>query len=63
MMLDNSNRTPLHYAAKYNNNSEVLKILIEKDANFSAFDYSKRTPLHFAASFNNNLEVLKILTA
>ena len=30
--------TPLHWAARYNNNVDVLKLLIEKGADVNSFD-------------------------
>ena len=39
--LDNDKWTPLHLAARNNNNAEVVKILIEKGANINALDNDK----------------------
>jgi ankyrin repeat protein len=41
-------KTPLHYAARYNSNVDVLKYLIEKGADINAKDYNGKTPLDVA---------------
>lgn len=53
--------TPLHNAAQYNPDAEVLKYLISQGANVNAKSVGDLTPLHFAAQFNSNVEVLKCL--
>ncbi|MGM0445744.1 MAG: ankyrin repeat domain-containing protein [Bacillota bacterium] len=51
-------RTLLHHAAIYNNNSAVIKELIDAGININARDTHGYTPLHYAAQYNN-VEVLK----
>ena len=53
-------QTALHRAAG-SNNSEIVKILIEKGSDINALDYSLWTPLHYSARYNNNAEVLQTL--
>ena len=53
--------TPLHAAAKYNENPEVLTLLIKAGADVNAKDKNAQTPLHNAARSNENPEVLTIL--
>ena len=52
------NWTPLHYAARFNSNVEVLKYLISQGANINVKISGGWTPLNHAA-FNSNVEVLK----
>jgi hypothetical protein len=58
---DGEGITPLHYASAYNENSEIVLILIDLGALVNARDLEGFTPLHAAAAFNDNLEVLLVL--
>ena len=52
--------TPLHYAAGYNSNPDVVKALISAGAKVNATK-DGLTPLHFAAGNNSNPDVVKAL--
>jgi len=56
-------RTPLHTAARYNSDVEVLKYLVSHGADVNAKEFYGNTPLHVAAEFNSNVEVLKYLVS
>ena len=53
--------TPLHFAARYNENSEVLAVLIENGADINAEDEYGRTPLKVAKKAKANSEVIAFL--
>ena len=54
--------TPLHSAARYNINVDVLEYLVSKGANVNARKGDNQyTPLHCAAESNTNVGVLKCL--
>ena len=63
------NFRPLHYAAAYNKNPDVVKFLLNAGADLKATDktfmardiYFMWTPLHMAARTNKNPNVLKVL--
>ena len=55
--------TPLHYAARYNENSAVVQVLLAAGADLEARDTYGNTPLHYAARYNENPAVLKALLA
>ncbi|WP_419164087.1 ankyrin repeat domain-containing protein [Candidatus Palauibacter sp.] len=55
------NATPLHWAAAFSDNPEVISVLIEAGASLEASSHDVRTPLHFAARSNGNPEVLRTL--
>lgn len=65
---DDYGRTSFHYAAYYNENPAVIRLLIDKGANVNAIDEYGKTPLHEAVSYLNwrpdvsNLEVIRLLT-
>ena len=40
--LNNDKWTPLHFAARYNNSTDAVKILIEKGSNINAIDNYKQ---------------------
>lgn len=56
-----SKRTPLHFAAYYNPNKEVLERLLYHGAKVSSKDTDGRTPLHRAARNNRNPEIITLL--
>ena len=58
---NNSGGTPLHYAATFSKNPEILSLLIKAGADVNAKDACGNTPLHGAASYNENPEILTIL--
>ena len=57
-------RTPLHQAARNNNNPAVLEVLLAAGADpMARTDFHGDTPLHYAAFKNENPAVLKALLA
>ena len=46
--------TPLHIAAKFNNNPEVLQILLDNGGSMFAFNTYGQIPLHYAAANKNS---------
>ena len=54
-------KTPLMFAAEFNENPEIIKILIGAGADVNARDKKNRTALMFAASNNYNIEIVKTL--
>ena len=55
------NATPLHWAAAFSDDPEVISVLVEAGARLEAVSREGRTPLHFAARRNGNLEVVRAL--
>jgi hypothetical protein len=53
-------RTPLHSAARYNSDVEVLKYLVSHGADVNAKDNAGNTPLHFAA-IGGNVAIVQYL--
>ena len=53
--------TPLHYAARLNQNPEVIELLLKAGAHLHERDDFGETPLHYAAGFNQNPEVIELL--
>ena len=53
--------TPLHYAAAFNSNPDVVKALISAGAKVNAKDKDGWTPLRAAAIKNSNPDVVKAL--
>jgi len=53
-------RTPLHEAASYNSDIEILKYLVSQGANINAKDDESYTPLHNSAACSK-MEILKYL--
>lgn len=48
--LDNTQKTPLHYAAQWGQ-EETLDFLVECGANVNSADFIDDTPLHFVSPF------------
>jgi ankyrin repeat protein len=55
---DKKDRSPLHSAARYNANIQVLNRLLDAGANVSGKDSSGDTALHWASAENNNPEII-----
>ena len=58
--------TPLHWAAKFSDDPEIIEALVAAGANIGASTAKKdgnNTPLHTAARFNGNPEIIKALLA
>ena len=58
------NETPLHWAAGYSDDPDVIRVLVEAGADLE--DSSRpvdRTPLHYAARYNDNVDVLRAVLA
>lgn len=53
--------TPLHSAARYNEDPRVLAALLEAGATVNAKDRAGDTPLHWAAAENANVEIVAAL--
>lgn len=53
--------TPLHSAARYNSDSEVLAALLQAGAIVGARDKAGDTPLHWAAAQNTNVKIVTAL--
>ena len=51
---DNTQKTPLHYAAQWGQ-EETLDFLIECGANVNAPDFIEDTPLHFVSTIRTTL--------
>ena len=58
---DNSGRTPLHWAAAYQRDADLIRALIEAGADPDARTERGATPLHWAAGHNENPEILRAL--
>ena len=58
--------TPLHWAAKFSDDPEIIEALVAAGADIGAITVKKdgrNTPLHTAARFNENPEIIKSLLA
>ncbi len=53
--------TPLHSAARYNSNTEILALLLDAGATVNAKDRAGDTPLHWAAAENINAKIITTL--
>ncbi|MGL4944336.1 MAG: ankyrin repeat domain-containing protein [Thermoguttaceae bacterium] len=61
---DQNGRTPLHLAVEWNNNIDIIKLLIDKGAGDNAKSVGSTTLLHIAAARRDiNLDVIKLLIA
>ena len=58
---DEYGRTPLMAAASYNENAEVVQLLLDAGANLEARNEDGYTPLMWAARFNKNAAVVQAL--
>ena len=58
---DRFNAVPLHHAAGFNSDVEVLQYLVAQGANLGARNAAGYTPLHAAAHNNRNVAVLQYL--
>ena len=61
MARNKEKKTPLHYAALYNENPAVIEVLLNAGADVDARNKWKSTPLHWAASRNENPAVIEAL--
>ncbi len=55
---DKTGWTPLHSAARYNSQPDVLNALLQAGAQVEAKDSSGDTPLHWAAAVNTNTDII-----
>lgn len=53
--------TPLHSAARYNTDPQVLVVLLNAGADVDARDRAGDTPLHWAAAENSNVAIVSLL--
>ena len=63
-MVESKNKwkwTPLHLAARYNENPAVIEALLKAGADLAALEKEGRTPLHLAAIGNENPAVIDAL--
>ena len=57
---DNSDRTPLHWAARFTSNSKVIEALFAVGADLEAKDTNQLTPFHLAVKHNESSHVLEV---
>lgn len=60
-LADRRGWTPLHSAARYSRNPEILAVLLEAGADVNAQDGAGDTPLHWAAAENTSTAVINAL--
>jgi ankyrin repeat protein len=53
--------TPLHFAAAYNKDTDVIKLLVKTGAKINAKALYDATPLHYASGFNSDEDIIKTL--
>ena len=58
---DDDRATPLHRAARYNNDPAALEIVLATGTDLEARDDEERTPLNLAARYNDNPSVIEVL--
>lgn len=58
---NNNDFTPLHYAAGYSYDDDVIKLLLNAGANIEAKTKDGKTPLHMAVEFNDLRYVINTL--
>ena len=58
---DRAGRTPLHFAAQYGRNADLVIALLAAGADPGPRDEDHQTPLHRAAAFSDDADVLKAL--
>ena len=58
---DENGGTPLHFAAAYQADSEVISILLRYGGDIHAETRSKQQPIHWAAGKNATMEVMSVL--
>jgi ankyrin repeat protein len=58
---DKDGKTPLMYAAGYNQNVEVITVLVKAGADIEAIDKNSMTPLMYAAWNNQNPDEITVL--
>ena len=54
---------PLHWAAEYNSNPNIIKALVAAGSSVDARNKYDNTPLHYAAVYSSNPEIIKALVA
>lgn len=54
-------QTPLHWAARYSDDPDVVRVLIEAGADLEASTRARRTPLHWAARYNRSPAIVGAL--
>lgn len=54
-------RTPLHWAARFSDDPDVIRVLAEAGARLEARTRARLTPLHWAARYNRNPAVVGAL--
>ena len=58
---DDKGRTPLHYAARYNENPAVIQALLDASPDINAKDRGGKTSLHLAARYSDNPVAIQTL--
>ena len=60
---DDSGATPLHRAARYSENADVIAALLNAGVDLEARDNDERTPLHWAVAHDNAVAVKALIGA
>ena len=58
---DSDKLTPLHFAAAYSQDIDVISLLVRTGAKINAKGLYDATPLHYAAAFNSDADIIKQL--